>query len=533
MIKILSSFFLYLFFITSTSFAITETEKKMFFEHCKKNEIKNVQKLLHDQKNTKEYINALDDDGNTALHICAQKKYKALAQILLEHHAESSIKNKAGKTAQDLFTGSKKAEEAFFKKHSSFQWRYIVLGGIASLIGLYGVYVFSTSSDNKIDPTTLPADPKKRIDTLRSLSDQPSILLSSRPSIIHPEPTSALVIHNPQAHAAILNGAIGDTLGVVHKWNRSQNLTVKELADAYRPRFAAAIYSDETVMSRIVLEESLKGGTTAEICDRLAIRFSSLQQSEDGKPRGHGGCNSRAFGWLQSNLSQKDTQNWWKKRYQGKDVGSEGGCGSVMRAWPIGLCFHDYDFIAELAAEQSRITHANNMACAASAAMAVGTAAAYQKESIDDIVDKMVKAAEKYETKKSGSPLPEHQLTQSNLKQFTTSDMIRYAAKMAKENKTPEEILGTNKSTNHGLLLGAAAHEAVSVATYLFVRHCRLGCTVNETMLIAVNSAGDNDCIASLTGVLLGAYTGEVFQDKNIDILEAKEAFETVSEKIK
>jgi ankyrin repeat protein len=47
-------------------------------------------------------VNATDRNGNTALHAAASLAYSTVVQLLLDHGAKQDIKNKAGKTAQDL-----------------------------------------------------------------------------------------------------------------------------------------------------------------------------------------------------------------------------------------------------------------------------------------------------------------------------------------------------------------------------------------------------------------------------------------------
>jgi ankyrin repeat protein len=47
-------------------------------------------------------VNATDRNGNTALHAAATLAYSTVVQLLVEHGAKLDIKNKAGKTAQDL-----------------------------------------------------------------------------------------------------------------------------------------------------------------------------------------------------------------------------------------------------------------------------------------------------------------------------------------------------------------------------------------------------------------------------------------------
>jgi ankyrin repeat protein len=47
-------------------------------------------------------VNAIDANGNTALHAAVMLAYSTVVQLLVEHGGKLDIKNKAGKTAQDL-----------------------------------------------------------------------------------------------------------------------------------------------------------------------------------------------------------------------------------------------------------------------------------------------------------------------------------------------------------------------------------------------------------------------------------------------
>jgi ADP-ribosylglycohydrolase len=155
-----------------------------------------------------------------------------------------------------------------------------------------------------------------------------------------------------------------------------------------------------------------------------------------------------------------------------------GGCGSVMRAYPFGLAFADDAARAErFAVAQSRLTHNDPIALAASAAMAVGVALAVNGESVALVVDAMIAAAARYSQ--------------------ATADMMARARDEAGD--------GTEPSVTLDRLRGWAAHEAIAAGVYVFVRHPD---DVRAALLEGANTPGDSDSIATLAGALVGARVG-------------------------
>jgi len=365
-----------------------------------------------------------------------------------------------------------------------------------------------------------------------------------------------------KAQAAILNAAVGDALGRVTEFvNSTQKIYQKfgfhgvtrlDQAAIIHPTLFQKItpYTDDTVMSRIVLEAAIEGRkqdhTPEQILDGLAHRFAELFGEEKYtidplyNLRAHGLRNIKAGSELNKLIEQGEDQDpfWWFYKRPQKDIITEAGCGSVMRAWPIGLVFADnIPLVVELANGQSAITHRHPLARAASVAMAVGTAYAYNNKSVDETVAAMIEAAElfdeeelsyKLHAQKFPKEMPLHAAMIAR-DELLTSDMIRYAYDAARASKSPHNVLGTNniKQDNarspYGFLLGWAADEAVAAAVYLFVRNAN---DPQRAMREGVNTPGDSDSIASLVGALLGAKTG-VLYDK-IDTLSALENKDTL-----
>lgn len=371
----------------------------------------------------------------------------------------------------------------------------------------------------------------------------------------------ALQSNQDKVAGAIIVSAVGDALGRVTEFIDSSikiqqkygSQGVVSFADLkpYEIIDGKALYTDDTLMAKILLEEALNAKQN-KLSDELLIgnyarRCAELfgDQSMVVDPycyyRAHGPTNINAGQNLQALLhaqiqAKKDAEEkkelkeidprWWDRSQPNQrplyyEIVKEGGCGSVMRAWPLGLLYgSDVNHLCSLADKQSQLTHRHPMARAASCAIAVGVAEAIQGASVLDIVHKMVSAAQQFDAEekvykphaieldKNSTVYDPHLIAKD---QLLTSDMIWYAYQMAVQGYTPNLILGVvnqkqrNFRSPHGYLLGWSADEAVAAAVYVFVRHAS---NCHAALIEAVNTPGDSDSIATLAGALVGAYNG-------------------------
>lgn len=356
---------------------------------------------------------------------------------------------------------------------------------------------------------------------------------------------------------AFLGGAIGDALGRVTEFTPSVNAIkekfgsdgVTHFDDSMKIRIPGFLYpvipyTDDTVMALLVahcvLEMRRENSDVTGVMDKLAHSFANLFGATRYlidplfDLRAHGHTNQAASFRLQryigSGIPLKNPF-WWYQDVEKSEahfieaISKEAGCGSVMRAWPIGIIFaDDISLVKELADKQSCLTHRHPMARAASVALAVGISQALLQKSPDEVAHAMIEAAQEYEArellykKRSYKITLESTLSSSLIARdlLVTSDMLRYAFAMAKEGKTPEEVLGTHNMVNNfsvsknyrskeGFLLGWAADEAVAAALYIFMRHHD---DLQKALIEGVNTPGDSDSIASIAGALVGARTG-------------------------
>jgi ADP-ribosylglycohydrolase len=275
---------------------------------------------------------------------------------------------------------------------------------------------------------------------------------------------------------AVLGAAIGDAMGHPTEFVRS----FAAIRDQFGPdgvtgfvlyRDGAALYTDDTQMAECVLRSLLDArGRSLELDGTmrdLAERFVKWASDPQGGHRAPGnaclsGCASLARGvpWHEAGGA------------------SAGGCGSVMRAYPFGLFFHDDLARAEeWAVAHSKLTHRDPIALAACAAMAVGMARTMRDEPLATVLSEMVAAACRYSA--------------------STAAMMATALDEAQRGVGPETTLQR--------LQGWAAHEAIAAAMYVYARHAD---DPRAAILEAANTPGDSDSIATLAGALCGARCG-------------------------
>jgi ADP-ribosylglycohydrolase len=278
---------------------------------------------------------------------------------------------------------------------------------------------------------------------------------------------------------AVLGAAVGDALG-----HPTEFLSQAAIRRQYGPsgvtgfelwweragrRFAP--YTDDTQMAEIVLRTLVEHGNGAAamepVMGKIAAGFARWSVEPQGGHRAPGNACMRGAGRLRAGV------HW-------REAGgpTDGGCGSVMRAYPFGLLFYDDIERAEhWAVEHSRMTHQDPIALAACAAMAVGLAHEIRGSEPATVLSAMVDAAARHDA--------------------GTAKMAEAAMADANTGADPDDVLQR--------LEGWAAHEAIAAAMFVVARHEQ---DLRGALLEGANAAGDSDSIATLAGALLGARLG-------------------------
>lgn len=270
----------------------------------------------------------------------------------------------------------------------------------------------------------------------------------------------------------IVGLAVGDALG-----HPTEFLSLAEIRRRYGPdgvtdfepppRHAPGTYTDDTQMSIAVAEALIEAGDRAldELMRATARRFVEWADSPD---------NDRAAGMtcMAGCNNLKRGVDWHKA-----GVAESKGCGSAMRAAPIGLYYHhDLKRVVEVACASSLPTHRHPTGVAAAAGAAATVALLLT------------------------GTAPEALLTA--LLEHTGHLDADFAAKIAQVggvlDREPDDALA---------ILGQAwvGEEAVADALYCFLRS---PANYARTVLTGANSQGDSDSIACIAGAMSGAFNG-------------------------
>ena len=287
-------------------------------------------------------------------------------------------------------------------------------------------------------------------------------------------------IHGPAngVLGSVLGAAIGDAMGHPTEFIRSvDEIRRKYGADGVtgyelwwtRDDARFAPYTDDTQMSEAAMR-TLVAHREADLdtaMKDLTARFVNWVDHPQGGHRAPGGACQAGCRALKAGAHWSEAGG-----------ATAGGCGSVMRAHPFGLAFaDDLAKAEEWAVAQSKLTHRDPIALAASAAMAVGTALSLRGEPPAAVVEAMIDAASRYSE--------------------ATGAMMRQARDEANRGVGPEVTLQR--------LEGWAAHEAIAAALYIFARHPD---DARTAILEGTNTPGDSDSLASMAGALVGARAG-------------------------
>lgn len=279
---------------------------------------------------------------------------------------------------------------------------------------------------------------------------------------------------------AVLGAAIGDAMGapvefvnsfpeIRRQWPPAGVTGFVEWAERDGNRFAR--YTDDTQMAEIVLrgqtDAVAHGLTLDETMTRMGGAFAEWRVNPQGGHRAPGNA-------CMAGAAELARGAHWSSA--GGDTA--GGCGSVMRAYPFGLAFHDDPARAiEWSVQHSKMTHRDPIALAACAGMAAAMVMAMRGEPVDALLSACIDAAA--------------------VEDAGTARTIDQALAESRSGVPPEVTLQR--------LQGWAAHEAIAAAVYVVARHPD---DVSVAILEAANTPGDSDSIATLAGAMLGARLG-------------------------
>jgi poly(ADP-ribose) glycohydrolase ARH3 len=270
---------------------------------------------------------------------------------------------------------------------------------------------------------------------------------------------------------ALLGVAVGDALGAPLEgsaWvNRAQLERLRENPGPLR-------YTDDTHMT-IGVAESLIAARGFDGA-HMAKTFARNYHQEPW--RGYGPGPPQVFRLLEEGAA-------WDQAGRAMFGGAGSfGNGAAMRATPVGLAFHsDATTTAYVAGQSALITHAHELGMdgAVAQSCAVGLL-------VREVESGHVDAASLL------SHVATHVSTPLFIDKLEQVGLLLSAGQVA-----PEEAVSR-------LGNGIAAHEAVPVALYAFLRYPD---SFADAVLFAIGLGGDTDTIGSMAAALAGAYLGE------------------------
>jgi len=301
-------------------------------------------------------------------------------------------------------------------------------------------------------------------------------------SALDPQPSRANAFAG-----SILGLAIGDALGFPTEFRSRVRITkafgprgVTDLVSvddprwqddraSDSPRFRPGTFSDDTQMTLAVAESMIEAGgeDLDTLMDATARRFVEWSVSTDNN-RSPGatcmsGCRNLASGVPWHSAGIPDSK----------------GCGSAMRVAPVGLYYwRDHSKLLQVARANSLLTHGHEAAVESAAAAALLVALALEKRTPAEML-----ATVRQECASRSAELR---------RRLDDLDRLLLAP--------PEVALSAS-----GLGEGWVAEEAIVSALYcLFQRPDDF----EQCVLMAANTDGDSDTIASIAGGISGAFHG-------------------------
>jgi ADP-ribosylglycohydrolase len=297
-------------------------------------------------------------------------------------------------------------------------------------------------------------------------------------------------VRRSQVTGSILGLAVGDALGYPAEF-RSRRQLLEEIGPEgitgflrlqderfSRPFFTGpdhppGTFTDDTQMSLGVAEALLAAGKGERdaLMREMARRFVLWHRSEENN-RAPGATCGAACERLAAGVP-------WREA----GVRESKGCGANMRVAPIGLYYEDLDTVADVARDSAVVTHGHPAALEGSAAAALLVALALRGASPEEMHAEVMR--------RCGGRSPDFDACFSRVPEVVGAP--------------PEEVLIQQGRGPKALGESWVAEEAVASALYCFWRHPD---DYRAAVLEAVNTDGDSDSIATITGSLSGARLG-------------------------
>ncbi len=301
--------------------------------------------------------------------------------------------------------------------------------------------------------------------------------------------------------------ALGDALGKSVEFDSIHSIREKYGWDGIQAPEGGSYWTDDTEMTLSITKALLRLGNAETIAelnnDLIGSTFAEefiLWLKNPGYAPGHTTTTSVKF------LEQNGAAKW---QQAGKN--NSKGCGTVMRAAPLGVWFAkaigqelpaqnglNHQLLNKISNIQSEITHGHKAATAAALAGSYAVALAF-----NDIAPlNMIKPIENYCGHINSD--------------FDDAMQRLYLALQFRENG---EYL-TDLEALNSIGEGWVGEEAFAMALYAVIRHSS---DLKACLRVSANHSGDSDSVACIAGSILGALNGiDVVPQEWIDCLAEK-----------
>ncbi|TFF88261.1 MAG: hypothetical protein EU549_03365 [Promethearchaeota archaeon] len=286
--------------------------------------------------------------------------------------------------------------------------------------------------------------------------------------------------------------ALGDALGKPVEFDDISQIKSQYGPSGIQDLMNYAIWTDDTEMIIAVSRALLRMGNSETIKtlddDRIGKTFAEEFIKWFDNP-GHAPgntCKSSVY-----SLIKNGAETW---RNSGNN--NSKGCGTAMRAAPIGIWFADsieselpkgqgeiHKLLRKISQIQSEITHGHKGATAAALASSYSVALAINKIHPKDMIDPIERYCKNIHT---------------DFDEAINRIRVALDKIMSGEFKTDLEAL-------HFIGKGWVGEEAFSMALYCAIRY---PLDLKECLRTAVNHSGDSDSVGCIAGSIIGAYNG-------------------------
>ena len=311
--------------------------------------------------------------------------------------------------------------------------------------------------------------------------------------------------------------AIGDALGMPVEFKSIEAIHSIYGDDGIQNLRENAIWTDDTEMTFAVTKSLLRLGKVEEIKDlnedtigqTIAQEFINWLDNPGYAP---GITTSNSVNFLKVNGA---------KKWMLSGANNSKGCGTVMRAAPLGLWFAKslapelslldgpfHKLLFNESTRQSEITHGHKAATAAALAGSYAVALAINGVS----PDKMINPIEKY---------------CNHIHSDFENAMLRLKTSLVQRK---DGTFDTDLKAISYIGQGWVGDEAFVMALYSAIQHTN---DIKTCLRTSVNHSGDSDSVACIAGSILGAFHGMSIIPKDwVDCLAEKKRMESLMSKV-